>query len=242
MKVKKEDIQIEKLKTDFISLSSHQLRTPLSAVKWFTEILLEQRAGKLNKKQVEYLKEVHHSNERAIALVNDLLQVSRVQEGKLHLDLTLFDFSALVEEIIEANRQEFTGKGITINYEVVNGPLPKVLADKIKLRRVVENLLNNAIRYTPRGGKVELKLKGTGKSIECAITDSGVGIPANEQDEIFSKFFRATNVTKMQPDGTGLGLFIAKALVETHGGKIWFESYENQGTTFYFTVPIKAKK
>jgi len=237
-----EDSQIEKLKTDFISLSSHQLRTPLSAVKWFTEILMTQRAGKLNKKQLEYLREVHHSNERAIALVNDLLQVSRVQEGQLHLDLTKFDIGVLLEEVIEANRAELTGREITINFEIINGPLAKVLADKIKVRRVMENLLNNAIRYTPRSGRIEIKLKNADKVIECSISDSGVGIPQDEQESIFSKFFRATNVTKIQPDGTGLGLFIAKSLIEAHGGKIWFESSDTEGTTFYFTVPIKPKK
>lgn len=239
---KKENEKIEKLKTDFISLSSHQLRTPLSAVKWFTEILMSQRSGKLNKKQLGYVKEIHHSNERAIALVNDLLQVSRVQEGKLHLDVSSFDLAGLVEEVVDANRTEINSRDISVDYKVINGPLDKVSADKIKLRRVIENLLSNAIRYTPRGGKVELKLKDAGKNIECSVADSGVGIPQDQQESVFSKFFRATNVTKIQPDGTGLGLFIARALIEAHGGKIWFESAENLGTTFFFSIPVKAKR
>lgn len=229
----------EQMKTDFVTLSSHQLRTPLSAVKWFTEILLTERLGKLNKKQTEYLKEVYHSNERAIALVNDLLQVSRVQEGRIHLDLTKTSISSLVEEAIESHRALLASNKISFKLEIVNGPLPQLLIDKVKIRRVIQSILINALRYSPRGGNVEVILKKTDKEVVCSITDSGVGIPADEQDKIFGRFFRGSNVTKIEPDGTGLGLYIARALIDAHKGRIWFESQEGKGTAFYFSLPIR---
>jgi len=233
---------VEQLQSDFVSLSSHQLRTPLSAIKWFTEILLKQRTGKLNRKQIDYLREIQNSTERAIALVNDLLQVSRVQEGKLHLDLTTIDFAALASEIIELYRSKFESGKISVNFEVLHGPLPQVHADKIKLKRVFENVLANAIHYTPTNGSVDIKLKRNDGEILCSIIDTGVGIPQDQQNTVFTKFFRATNAAKIQPDGTGLGLFIARALLSAHGGKIWFESSEGTGTTFFFTVPLKPSK
>lgn len=231
----------EKLKTDFVTLSSHQLRTPLSAIKWFVEILLTERAGKLNRKQIDYLKEVQRSNERAIALVNDLLQVSRVQEGKLHLDLAQCKLDQLVEDATDAHRSLMTSSNISFHLEVVNGPLPVITVDKVKIRRVIENLLGNAVKYTPRGGSVGIIIKREDGQIVCSFSDSGVGIPADEQDKIFQRFFRGSNVSKIQTDGTGLGLFIAKALVEAHKGRIWFESQEGKGTTFYFSLPIGKK-
>ena len=232
----------EKLKTDFITLSSHQLRTPLSAIKWFVEIMLTERMGKLNKKQEEYLKEIQRSNERAIALVNDLLQVSRAQEGKLHLDFTETNLSQLVEETVDSHRSLMDNNHISFNLEIINGPLPVVVVDRVKIRRVIQNLLVNAVKYTPREGSVQVVIKKEPKQIVCSFSDNGVGIPADEQDGIFQRFFRGSNVSKIQPDGTGLGLFIAKFLVEAHKGKIWFESKEGAGTTFYFSLPYSKKK
>lgn len=238
-KTKKSASLEEQLRTDFVTMSSHQLRTPLSAVKWFTEIMLTQRAGKLNKKQQDYLQEIYHSNERAIALVNDLLQVSRVQQDKLHLDLIKINVDKLVEEVIDAHRTILKSKNISVRLEIINGPLPEMLVDKVKIKRVVQNLLTNAVNYSPQKGNIEVMVKKDGRNILCSIRDSGVGIPADEQSKLFSRFYRGSNATKIQPDGTGLGLYIAKALVLAHKGKMWFESQEGKGTTFYFTLPIK---
>lgn len=231
----------ERLKTDFITLSSHQLRTPLSAIKWFAEILMTQRNGKLNKKQVEYLKEIQHSTERAISLVNDLLQVSRVDQKKMHLDLSEIDSINLLEEVVESYHSLMVNKNLTFHMEIINGPLPIIKGDKVKIRRVMQNLLLNAIKYTPKGGHIEVMLKNDTKDIICSIADNGIGIPADEQNKIFERFFRSVSATRVEPDGTGLGLYIAKALVEVHKGKIWFESQEGKGTTFYFSMPIIRK-
>lgn len=232
----------ERLKTDFITLSSHQLRTPLSVIKWFTEILLRQRHGNLDKKQLDYLQEIQRACERAIALVNDLLQVSRVQEGKLHLDLGPVEIFHLVEEVIDSNRSLMTTNSISFRLEIINGPLPLLVIDKIKIRRVMQNLLSNAVKYTPKNGNIHIILKNTGKEVIFSITDTGVGIPADQQNKIFQRFFRGSNIIRIQPDGTGLGLFIARSLIEAHKGKIWFESLEGKGSTFYFSLPVQKKQ
>ena len=230
---------IQSIQTDFVSLASHQLRTPLSAIKWYLEILMSERAGKLNEKQNQYLKEIYRSAERAINLVNDLLDVSRIQEGEIHLDLRPIRIDKVVEEIVDNFATLIRSTQVKINFEIINGPLPEVEADQDKLKRVIVNLLSNSIKYTPAGGKVRIAVEKEKNYIRASVTDSGVGIPREEQIQIFQKFFRSANVVKMVPDGTGLGLFIAKSLVEAMGGKIGFQSKEGQGTTFYFTLPLK---
>jgi two-component system sensor histidine kinase VicK len=134
-----------------------------------------------------------------------------------------------------------TNNNISFHLEIINGPLPIIIVDRVKIRRVINNLLNNAIKYTPRGGSVRVIVKKEDHQLVCSFTDTGVGIPVDEQEQLFQRFFRGSNVSKIQPDGTGLGLYIAKALVEAHHGKIWFESEEGKGTTFYFSLPIVKK-
>ena len=187
------------------------------------------------------MQEVHNSNERAIALVNDLLQVSRVQEGILHLDVSQTDLPKLIEDAVDSHRALMDNSGVSYDLEIINGPLPEITVDKVKIRRVIQNLLGNAIKYTPRGGSVKVIVKREPKQIVCSFTDTGVGVPINEQSRIFERFFRGSNVTKIQPDGTGLGLFIAKSLIQAHKGKIWFESTEGHGATFYFSLPVTKK-
>ena len=236
---KTERVSIESTTSDFVSLASHQLRTPLSAIKWNTEILLSQRQGKLSAKQIQYLREIYRSNERAINLVNDLLDVSRIQEGKIHLDFRPARVEEIVEEVIEYFYGLIKASQVSINFEIVNGPLPKVETDREKVKRVIMNLLSNSIKYTPAEGKVKITVAKNRGHLKISVSDSGVGIPKADQKKIFKRFFRSTNVIKLAPDGTGLGLFIAKSLVEAMGGKIWFDSEQNKGTTFYFTLPFK---
>jgi signal transduction histidine kinase len=236
---KTERVSIESITSDFVSLASHQLRTPLSAIKWNTEILLSQRQGKLSAKQIQYLREIYRSNERAINLVNDLLDVSRIQEGKIHLDFRPARVEEIVEEVIEYFYGLIKASQVSINFEIVNGPLPKVETDREKVKRVIMNLLSNSIKYTPAEGKVKITVAKNRGHLKISVSDSGVGIPKADQKKIFKRFFRSTNVIKLAPDGTGLGLFIAKSLVEAMGGKIWFDSEQNKGTTFYFTLPFK---
>lgn len=230
---------MQNIQYDFVTLASHQLRTPLSAVKWFCEILLSKRTGKLSKKQEQYLKEIYRSNERAIGLVNDLLDVSRIQEGQIHLEVRPLQVEKIVEEIIDTHSTLVKASGVHIDFEIVNGPLPEVQTDPDKLKRVMINLLTNAIKYTPPHGKIRIALEAKGSSISISVSDTGMGIPKDDQLRVFDRFFRSRNIIKLSPDGTGLGLFIAKSLVEIMGGKINFSSQEGKGTTFIFTLPLE---
>lgn len=237
---KGEKASIENIQSDFVTLASHQLRTPLSAVKWNTELLLGQKGGKLNQKQLRYLQEIYRSNERAINLVNDLLDVSRIEEGRLHLEYRPTKVEEVIEEVISNLSTFIRTHRIGINFEIINGPLPKIETDREKLKRVITNLLANSIKYTPRPGKIKITIEREQNHLKISITDSGMGITKSDSAGIFKKFFRSPRVIKLSPNGTGLGLYIAKSLVEAMGGKIGFYSAEGKGATFYFTLPFHS--
>lgn len=236
---KGEKAEIESIESDFVSLASHQLRTPLSAVKWYVEILLKDKENTLTRKQREHLAEIYRSNERAINLVNDLLDVSRIQEGHIQLEYRPTRVEDVVEEIISNFETLLKTNKVSVDFEIINGPLPKIETDAEKLKRVLSNLLSNAIKYTPPQGKITVIVEKKPREIKISVTDSGLGIATSDQPKIFRKFFRSSKAIKFTPDGTGLGLFIAKSLIETMGGKIGFASAEGKGTTFYFSLPIK---
>lgn len=236
---RKQKANIESLQSDFVSLASHQLRTPLSAVKWYSEMLMGQKQGKLNAKQQEYLREIYRSNERAINLVNDLLDVSRIQEGQIHLELRPTKVEDVIEETIDSLEPLIKAGEVAVDFEILGGPLPKVEADKEKLKRVLINLLSNSIKYTMAKGKVKITVEKIPKFLRISVRDSGIGILKTDKEKVFKKFFRSANVIKAVPDGTGLGLYIAKSLANAMGGKMSFTSDEGKGTTFYFTLPLK---
>lgn len=235
----KQRANIESIQSDFVSLASHQLRTPLSAIKWYSEILLGQKTGKLAPKQLAYLQEIYRSNERAINLVNDLLDVSRIQEGQIHLELRSTRVEDVIEEIMDNLESAIKASKVTVDFEIVGGPLPKVEVDREKLKRIVVNLLSNSVKYTLAKGKIKISVEKNQNYLKISVKDSGIGIPKGDQAKVFEKFFRSVNVIKLAPDGTGLGLFIAKSLVNAMGGRIGFFSDEGRGTTFYFTIPLK---
>ena len=235
-----ERASIKSIQSDFVTIASHQLRTPLSAIKWYAEILLSQRQGPLTKKQIDHLHEIYRSNERAINLVNDLLDVSRIQEGQIHLEVRPIRIEKVIEEVVDNYNTLIKSSKVNVDFQIVNGPLPEVEADQDKIKRVVMNLLSNAIKYTPAGGRIQMILEKSKHYITVSVVDSGVGIPKEDESKIFEKFFRSQNVIKLAPDGTGLGLYIAKSLVEAMGGKIGFDSEEGKGTTFHFTIPLKV--
>lgn len=231
--------KLDHIQTDFVTLASHQLRTPLSGIKWYIEMLLSGRAGKLTEKQAEYLKQIYRSNERAINLVNDLLDVSLIEEGHVHLELRPVKVEQVVEEILDNFSALIKSSKVRVNFHIVGGPLPPAIADAEKLKRVIVNLLSNSVKYTSGGGLIEIKVQPNQHHLIFSIADSGVGIPVADQRSVFQKFYRGQNVARLSPDGTGLGLFIAKSLIGAMGGKIWFESEEGKGTSFYFTLPTK---
>ncbi|MBZ9572448.1 PAS domain S-box protein [Patescibacteria group bacterium] len=232
---------IERMKTEFVSLSAHQLRTPLSAIKWTLRMLLDGDLGEITKEQRDFLKKTYRSNERMINLINDLLNVARIEEGRYIYRPIFANIEEIVRSVINSFNEEIERKNIKFEFKKLEKKLPKILIDTEKMKVVIENLLDNAIRYTFPGGQVTVSLKYAKKEIEFSIEDTGVGIPEDQQERVFTKFFRAANVMRMETEGTGLGLFTTKNIIEAHGGKIWFESKENKGTTFYFTLPVKEK-
>jgi PAS domain S-box-containing protein len=230
---------IEKMKTEFVSLAAHQLRTPLSAIKWTLRMLLDGDLGEITQEQKIFVEKTYISNERMIALINDLLDVTRIEEGRYLYKPILTDIAPVVQFVINSYKEEIERRKIKLEFEKPEEKLPQVLIDVEKIRLAVQNILDNAIRYTSLGGKVTVSIKHAKKEIEVSIKDSGVGIPKDQQERVFTKFFRAANVMRMETEGSGLGLFITKNIIEAHSGRIWFESEEGKGSTFWFTLPAK---
>jgi len=230
---------IEKMKTDFVSLSAHQLRTPLSSINWALDTLLKERLGKLNESQKTLLEQAKESNQRMLALVRDLLDVVKIEEGKYLDKLVPSDFLKIVQDVIKNYQEEIKKKEIKFQLQLTSNKIPKINIDQEKIYSVVQNLIDNALRYSFAGGMIIVSINTDENNLIFSVSDSGIGIPKEDQNNIFNKFFRSSNATRLETEGNGLGLFVSKNIIEAHGGKIWFESEENQGSTFYFTLPLK---
>jgi len=228
--------ELDERKSEFVSVVAHQLRTPLSGIKWTLNMIVNEELGTLSTEQKTFLMKSYESNERMIALIDDMLGADRVESGKFHYIFTetqlldLFD-NVLYEILPLANKRK-----ISIQFTTRDPNTPKVFIDPEKIRAVIQNLLENAIKYTRDAGTVNISIVSENGFVKVAVQDNGIGIPKMEQRNVFNRFFRATNALKVQTDGSGLGLFIVKSIIEKHGGKIWFESNENMGSTFYFTL------
>ncbi len=234
--------EIDQMKTEFISVASHQMRTPLSAMKWVLRMILDGDLGTMNSQQREMLNKGYQTNERMILLINDLLNVSRIEEGRFQYRFSHTDIGDVFDSVVQEMKDMIDKRKIKFKYTRPETQLPKVNIDPDKIHLAAQNLIDNAIKFTPPAGRVEVSLETRGDQIVCSVKDSGVGIPTTQQHRIFSKFFRADNVIRMQTDGSGLGLFIVKNIIENHRGRIWFESTEGKGTTFSFSLPIQPAK
>lgn len=231
--------EIDKMKSEFVSVASHQLRTPLTGIKWFTDLMLRGKAGVVTTDQKDFLTQISDSNERMIKLVEDLLNVSRIEAGGTKFIIT--KKTTDVVPILDSLVTDLVGLEQKHKVKIIRDTnFPKTLnlnVDSDKIRQVFANLLSNAVKYSHEGGKVHIKADlSDSKVTTFLISDTGLGIPVKDQGRMFEKFFRAENVQTKETDGTGLGLYVVKAIVEGHGGTLHFESKENVGTTFYVSL------
>ena len=230
---------VDQLKSEFISIAAHQLRTPLSSIKWEIKMVLDGDAGAINEEQRELLNKGYVSNERVIGLVNDLLNVSRIEDGQFGFEFQKINLEIIMDPIIKNIEETALRANIHFN-KILPARWPAISADKEKISLAMQNILDNAVKYTPEHGKLELNIALSGKFVNIKVRDSGVGIPAEDQARIFSKFYRGSNVVRMQTEGSGLGLFITKNIINTLHGEIKLTSEEGKGTVVEVILPVIA--
>jgi signal transduction histidine kinase len=218
---------------------SHELRTPLNAIIGFSEVLLERMFGEINEKQVDYLQDILSSGQHLLALINEILDLSKVEAGRMELELSTFDLPQTLENALTLVRERATRRGIALDLKV-DERLGPVVGDERKIRQVLLNLLSNAVKFTPEGGRVGVVAAPADGAVRIAVTDSGIGIAPADQGAIFEEFRQVGTDTAQKSEGTGLGLTLAKKFVELHGGTIWVESELGKGATFTFTLPLAS--
>jgi two-component system, NtrC family, sensor kinase len=224
-------------KSEFLANMSHELRTPLNAVIGFSEVLSERMFGELNEKQDEYLKDIHASGQHLLSLINDILDLSKIEAGKMELELSDFDLPMTVDNALMLVRERAARRGISL-HTTVDDRLGQIQADERKIRQVLLNLLSNAIKFTPEGGRIEVGAKPVNGSIEISVSDTGIGIAPEDQEAVFEEF-RQVGTADKKVEGTGLGLALSRKFIELHGGKIWVKSQVGRGSMFTFTVPVR---
>jgi len=226
-------VELDETKDDFISMASHQLRTPLTSVKGYLSMVLEGDAGRLTSQQTKMLRQAFSSSQRMVYLITDLLNISRLKTGKFVIDAAPADLSAIVHDEVTQLTESAHLKDIQLSYQRP-ASFPHLMLDETKIRQVIMNFIDNALYYTPTGGHVRVELEEKPVTVELRVVDDGMGVPKAEQPHLFTKFYRAVNARKIRPDGTGLGLFMAKKVVTAQGGSILFSSREGHGSTFGF--------
>lgn len=234
-------VEVDKAKTEFVSLASHQLRTPLSTIKWYSEMLLAGDVGEVTAEQREYLDEVYNGNQRMIDLVNALLNVSRLELGTFAVEPEDINICTLLDDVSKELKPKLIEKHLQYSATCA-ADIPTIRADPRLTRIVLQNIVGNAVKYTPENGSVTTTIEKRDPDIVITVKDSGFGIPKHQHSSIFSKLFRADNVKQKETEGTGLGLYIVKSIVDQSNGKIWFESDEDKGTTFFITLPLSGMK
>ncbi|MBI3635499.1 MAG: GAF domain-containing protein, partial [Candidatus Rokubacteria bacterium] len=226
-------------KSEFLANMSHELRTPLNAIIGFSEVMIERMFGEINEKQEEYLNDILSSGRHLLSLINDILDLSKIEAGRMELDLTGFDLPQAIDNALTLVRERAARRALTLEV-AVDPRLGEIRADERKVKQVLLNLLSNAIKFTPEGGRVGVQAMLTDGTAEIAVRDTGVGIAAEDQEAVFEEFRQVGTDYAKKHEGTGLGLALAKRFVELHGGKIWLKSQVGQGSTFTFTLPVKG--
>jgi signal transduction histidine kinase len=224
-------------KSEFLANMSHELRTPLNAIIGFSEVLNERMFGELNDKQAEYLKDIHASGTHLLSLINDILDLSKVEAGRMELELSDFNLPAAIDSALTLVRERATRRGITLGSSIHDG-IGEMTGDERKIRQVLLNLLSNAIKFTPEGGRIDVAAVPNGGSVEVSVRDTGVGIAPEDHEAVFEEF-RQVGASAAKQEGTGLGLALARKFIELHGGKIWVKSQVGAGSTFTFTLPFQ---
>lgn len=224
---------------DFIALTAHQLKKPLSEIKLSLQMLLDGDFGEITKEQKNFIERILERNETLICLVGDLLDMYQIGDKKTPYRLIPVDVEDLIASILIFEQDEVKKKKINLRFEKPGQKNKKVMLDREKMRIALQNIIDNAVKYTKEGGNIKITLDSGQKELKIKIEDSGIGIPEDQKEKIFTKFFRGANVIRVNAAGSGLGLFIAKNIIEAHRGKIWFESNENQGSAFSVSLPIE---
>jgi PAS domain S-box-containing protein len=230
------EAEIDRMKSDFVSIVSHELRTPLTSIKGYLDLVLMGAAGPVNKQQVSFLEIAKDNTERLNDMVADLLDISRIESGKVELDVQVVSVAEIVERVAQSLRCEFDDRNLTLTL-ALSPDLPELFGDPGRISQVLINLLSNAFKYTPQGG-VTVRARVVRNAVQIDVIDTGLGISAGDREKLFTRFFRAEDTAVRQQPGTGLGLNITKSMVEMHGGEIWVESETGVGSTFSFTLPV----
>ncbi|MGH8674463.1 MAG: sensor histidine kinase, partial [Burkholderiales bacterium] len=224
-------------KSDFLANMSHELRTPLNAIIGFSEVLDERYFGELNEKQSEYVKDIHSSGRHLLTLINDILDLSKIEAGRMELDLADFDLPSALQNAMTLVKERAQRHGIALGLEI-DAALGTFRADERKFKQIMLNLLSNAVKFTPEGGRVSVAAKPNGTAVEISVADTGVGIALEDQAAVFEEFKQVGRDYTRKAEGTGLGLALTRRFVELHGGKISLASALGKGSTFTFTLPI----
>src|SRR6185503_19088785 len=227
-----------KHKSDFLANMSHELRTPLNAIIGFSEVLSERMFGEINEKQADYLKDIHESGKHLLSLINDILDLSKIEAGRMDLELSSFHLPTALSNAMTLVRERAQRHGIALDLQV-DKRLADFNADERKFKQILLNLLSNAVKFTPDGGRVDVSVKLNGKAAEFAVRDTGIGIAAADQEKVFAEFVQVGRDYTRKAEGTGLGLALTRRFVELHGGEIRLESAPGKGSTFTFTLPIR---
>lgn len=227
-----------KAKSEFLSMVTHQLRTPMSGIKWIFQMLLSGDFGAFNAEQRKIIEKGAESNERMIKLLQEVITANQNNEWDFQYNFEKVDITHIIESIITEFLEEARVANVVVKFEHPGEPLPLIEADPEKISLVIENLIENAIKYSLDGDDVHISIAATKENLTIAVQDHGIGVPKDQQEAIFKKFFRADNARERKKEGTGLGLFTARNIVRKHGGELWFESEVGKGSVFYCKLPI----
>src|SRR5207253_5335245 len=225
-------------KSEFLANMSHELRTPLNAIIGFSEVLIERMFGEVNEKQADYLKDIHESGKHLLSLINDILDLSKIEAGRMDLELSTFHLPSALSNAMTLIRERAQRHGIRLGLDI-DPRLGEFQADERKVKQILLNLLSNAVKFTPDGGRVDVSAKLDTTNVEIAVRDTGIGIAPEDQGALFEEFRQVGRDATRKAEGTGLGLALTKRFVELHGGAVRVQSEPGKGSTFSFTLPLR---